>query len=95
MENPTIPIALIFPSSEGSAVPSLSQLERLNVSWSKSVGGNLKLLLGGLPCTSCKLQDLRLSSCDLTTEDVLHLGKGFHLTSAPHTAVLALPHLGL
>ncbi|XP_042566156.1 leucine-rich repeat-containing protein 31 isoform X2 [Clupea harengus] len=57
----------------GSAVPSLSQLERLNVSWSKSVGGNLKLLLGGLPCTSCKLQDLRLSSCDLTTEDVLHL----------------------
>ncbi|XP_076147420.1 leucine-rich repeat-containing protein 31 isoform X1 [Alosa pseudoharengus] len=56
----------------GSAVPSLSQLERLNVSWNKSVGGNLGLLLGGLPCT-CKLRELRLSSCDLTTEDVLHL----------------------
>ncbi|XP_062377689.1 leucine-rich repeat-containing protein 31 [Sardina pilchardus] len=57
----------------GSAVPSLSQLERLNVAWNKSVGGNLGLLLGGLPPCTCKLQELRLSSCDLTTEDVLHL----------------------
>lgn len=56
----------------GSAVPSLALLERLNVSWNKSVGGNLGLLLGGLPC-ACKLQELRLSSCHLTTEDVLHL----------------------
>ncbi|KAL2085267.1 hypothetical protein ACEWY4_018587 [Coilia grayii] len=56
----------------GSAMPSLSQLQSLNVSWNKSVGGDLRLLLAGLLST-CELQELRLSSCNLTTEDVLHL----------------------
>ncbi|XP_028813233.1 leucine-rich repeat-containing protein 31 [Denticeps clupeoides] len=56
----------------GLAMPSLSQLESINMSWNKCLGGNLKVLLGSLP-PACKLQELRLSSCGLTTEDILYL----------------------
>ncbi|XP_030625304.1 leucine-rich repeat-containing protein 31 [Chanos chanos] len=55
-----------------SAMQSLSQLESLNVSWNKRISGNLKQLLEPLRANSM-LQELRLSSCDLTTEDLLHL----------------------
>ncbi len=52
----------------------LKQLERLNLSWNKCVGENLRQFLEPLQ-PDCKLQELRLSSCNLTTEDVLHLGQ--------------------
>uniref|UniRef100_A0A8C5YJ90 Leucine rich repeat containing 31 n=1 Tax=Microcebus murinus TaxID=30608 RepID=A0A8C5YJ90_MICMU len=47
----------------------LPALEILNLSWNKCVGGNLKLLLQSLKL-SAALQELRLSSCSLLTEDV-------------------------
>ncbi|XP_051970286.1 leucine-rich repeat-containing protein 31 isoform X2 [Xyrauchen texanus] len=55
-----------------STVPLLKQLESLNLSWNKCVGENLRQFLEPLQ-SDCKLQELRLSSCNLTTEDVLHL----------------------
>uniref|UniRef100_A0A8B9KU35 Leucine rich repeat containing 31 n=1 Tax=Astyanax mexicanus TaxID=7994 RepID=A0A8B9KU35_ASTMX len=50
-----------------TTMQSLAQLESLNLSWNKSVGEILQQLLEPLQ-TGCKLQELRLSSCDLTTE---------------------------
>ncbi|ELW64798.1 Leucine-rich repeat-containing protein 31 [Tupaia chinensis] len=50
----------------------LRALEILNLSWNKCVGGNLELLLDTLKL-STSLQELRLSSCSLVTEDVASL----------------------
>ncbi|XP_007232741.3 leucine-rich repeat-containing protein 31 isoform X1 [Astyanax mexicanus] len=55
-----------------TTMQSLAQLESLNLSWNKSVGEILQQLLEPLQ-TGCKLQELRLSSCDLTTEGMLHI----------------------
>jgi len=52
----------------------LQQLESLNLSWNKCVGENLRQFLESLQ-SDCKLQELRLSSCNLTTEDLLYLGQ--------------------
>lgn len=57
---------------------TLKQLENLNLSWNKCVGENLREFLETLQESDCKLQELRLSSCNLTTEDVLHLGEFCH-----------------
>ncbi len=59
---------------KATAMQMLKQLERLNLSWNKCVGENLRQFLEPLQ-PDCKLQELRLSSCNLTTEDVLHLGQ--------------------
>lgn len=56
-----------------AAMATLKQLESLNLSWNKCVGENLREFLEPLQESDCKLQELRLSSCNLTTEDVLHL----------------------
>ncbi|XP_053566096.1 leucine-rich repeat-containing protein 31 isoform X2 [Bombina bombina] len=47
----------------------LVDLEILDLSWNKCIGGNLKLLLDTLK-TATKLQSLMLSSCDLVTQDL-------------------------
>ncbi|KAM8880950.1 leucine-rich repeat-containing protein 31 [Synchiropus picturatus] len=51
------------------AVPGLLSVD---LSWSKVVGGRLSLLLNALQ--PAVLQELLLSSCDLSAEDLLHLG---------------------
>ncbi|NXI43432.1 LRC31 protein, partial [Galbula dea] len=59
-------------SSLAEAALHLPELELLDLSWNKCVGGNLKLLLGALkPAT--EIQVLRLSSCNLVAEDLAHL----------------------
>nr|XP_009295766.1 leucine-rich repeat-containing protein 31 [Danio rerio] len=55
-----------------TVMQTLKRLESLNLSWNKCVGENLREFLEPLQA-DCKLQELRLSSCNLTTEDVLHL----------------------
>ncbi|XP_076868289.1 leucine-rich repeat-containing protein 31 isoform X2 [Brachyhypopomus gauderio] len=55
-----------------TSMKSFTQLESLSLSWNKSVGTNLRWLLEPLQA-GCKLQELGLCSCDLTTEDMLHL----------------------
>ncbi|XP_041126986.1 leucine-rich repeat-containing protein 31 isoform X2 [Polyodon spathula] len=54
------------------AVSQLFELEVLNLSWNKCVGGSLKLLLDPLVQTS-SLQVLKLSSCSLTGDDLVDL----------------------
>lgn len=72
-----------------TAMQKLQQLESLNLSWNKCVGENLRQFLDPLQ-SDCKLQELRLSSCNLTTEDLLHL------ESACQRGVLShLKHLDL
>ncbi|TUS40678.1 Ski-like protein [Bagarius yarrelli] len=56
----------------GAVMPSLTQLQSLSVSWNKSVGGNLQQLVERLQ-VNCKLEELKMSSCHLTTDDLLHL----------------------
>ncbi|XP_066565046.1 leucine-rich repeat-containing protein 31 isoform X2 [Amia ocellicauda] len=58
--------------SLGDLMLQLSELETLNLSWNKCVGGSLKLLLDPLQ-PNPRLQELKLSSCNLTTEDMVHL----------------------
>uniref|UniRef100_A0A4W5JUF0 Leucine rich repeat containing 31 n=1 Tax=Hucho hucho TaxID=62062 RepID=A0A4W5JUF0_9TELE len=50
---------------------AMPYLRCIDVSWSKVVGGRLTLLLEALQPSVT--QELRLSSCDLTTDDLLHL----------------------
>ncbi|KAJ8010760.1 hypothetical protein DPEC_G00078500 [Dallia pectoralis] len=57
--------------SFSSLAVAMSYLRCVDVSWSKVVGGHLSLLLNALQPSVT--QELRLSSCDLTTEDLLHL----------------------
>ncbi|XP_059711788.1 leucine-rich repeat-containing protein 31 isoform X4 [Haemorhous mexicanus] len=56
-------------SSLAEAALHLPELEILNLSWNKCVGGNLKLLLGALKLAT-EIQVLRLSSCNLVAEDL-------------------------
>ncbi|XP_074954615.1 leucine-rich repeat-containing protein 31 isoform X3 [Phalacrocorax aristotelis] len=56
-------------SSLAEAVLHLPELEILDLSWNKCVGGNLKLLLGALKLAT-EIQVLRLSSCNLVAEDL-------------------------
>ncbi|XP_060718023.1 leucine-rich repeat-containing protein 31 isoform X1 [Tachysurus vachellii] len=55
-----------------AVMPSLSQLRSLDVSWNKSVGGNLQQFVEHLQ-VDCKLEELKLSSCELNADDLLHL----------------------
>lgn len=59
-------LVLIF---SAEAALHLPELEILDLSWNKCVGGNLKLLLGALKLAT-ELQVLRLSSCNLVAEDL-------------------------
>uniref|UniRef100_A0A8B9U2Y3 Leucine rich repeat containing 31 n=1 Tax=Anas zonorhyncha TaxID=75864 RepID=A0A8B9U2Y3_9AVES len=56
-------------SSLAEAALHLPELEILDLSWNKCVGGNLKLLLGALKLAR-EIQVLRLSSCNLVAEDL-------------------------
>uniref|UniRef100_A0A8C4UD83 Leucine rich repeat containing 31 n=1 Tax=Falco tinnunculus TaxID=100819 RepID=A0A8C4UD83_FALTI len=56
-------------SSLAEAALHLPELEILDLSWNKCVGGNLKLLLGALKHAT-EIQVLRLSSCNLVAEDL-------------------------
>ncbi|XP_077039731.1 leucine-rich repeat-containing protein 31 [Agelaius phoeniceus] len=56
-------------SSLAEAALHLPELEILDLSWNKCVGGNLKLLLGALNLAT-EIQVLRLSSCNLVAEDL-------------------------
>ncbi|XP_030810497.1 leucine-rich repeat-containing protein 31 [Camarhynchus parvulus] len=56
-------------SSLAEAALHLPELEILDLSWNKCVGGNLKLLLGALKLAT-EIQVLRLSSCNLLAEDL-------------------------
>ncbi|XP_043558458.1 leucine-rich repeat-containing protein 31-like isoform X2 [Chiloscyllium plagiosum] len=50
-------------------IPNLMELETLDVSWNKCIGGNLGLLLRTLQSSSC-LRVLKLCSCNLTGQDL-------------------------
>uniref|UniRef100_A0A8C1CMX2 Leucine rich repeat containing 31 n=1 Tax=Cyprinus carpio carpio TaxID=630221 RepID=A0A8C1CMX2_CYPCA len=76
-----------------TAMQMLKQLESLNLSWNKCVGENLKQFLEPLP-PDCKLQDLRLSSCNLTTEDVLQLESACQRGVLSHLKQLDLSYNG-
>lgn len=76
-----------------TAMQMLKQLERLNLSWNKCVGENLRQFLEPLP-PDCKLQELRLSSCNLTTEDVLHLESACQRGALSHLKQLDLSYNG-
>lgn len=54
-------------------LPLLPDLEKLDISWNDSVGGNLHSVTQHLHLLS-KLKILRLGSCRLTTDDVQALG---------------------
>ncbi|XP_068056355.1 leucine-rich repeat-containing protein 31 isoform X5 [Anomalospiza imberbis] len=56
-------------SSLAEAALHLPELEILDLSWNKCVGGNLKLLLGALKLAT-EIQVLRLSSCNLVADDL-------------------------
>uniref|UniRef100_A0A8V0Z4T3 Leucine rich repeat containing 31 n=2 Tax=Gallus gallus TaxID=9031 RepID=A0A8V0Z4T3_CHICK len=56
-------------SALAEAALHLPELEILDLSWNKCVGGNLKLLLGALKLAT-EIQVLRLSSCNLVAEDL-------------------------
>ncbi|NWX81720.1 LRC31 protein, partial [Nothoprocta ornata] len=56
-------------SSLAEAALHLPELEILDLSWNKCVGGNLKLLLEVLKLAT-EIQVLRLSSCNLVAEDL-------------------------
>ncbi|XP_052452122.1 leucine-rich repeat-containing protein 31 [Carassius gibelio] len=76
-----------------TAMQMLKQLERLNLSWNKCVGENLRQFLEPLQ-PDCKLQELRLSSCSLTTEDVLHLESACQRGALCHLKQLDLSYNG-
>ncbi|NXU50621.1 LRC31 protein, partial [Turnix velox] len=56
-------------SSLAEAALHLPELEILDLSWNKCVGGNLKLLWGALKL-AVEIRVLRLSSCNLVAEDL-------------------------
>lgn len=55
------------------SVLAVPYLRSVDLSWCKVVEGRLSLLLDALQPSV--LQELRLSSCELTTEDIKHMGK--------------------
>ncbi|XP_064188668.1 leucine-rich repeat-containing protein 31 [Anguilla rostrata] len=75
--------------SLASAVQSLGQLESLGLSWNKCVGGNLRQVLQVLQPGS-HLQELRLASCGLNTEDLLHLASASKRGALVHLRKLDL-----
>ncbi|KAJ8397587.1 hypothetical protein AAFF_G00438630 [Aldrovandia affinis] len=75
--------------SLASVVQSLDQLESLGLSWNRCVGGNLGLLLDALQPGS-HLQELRLASCGLNTEDLLHLASAVKRGPLAHLRHLEL-----
>ncbi|KAI1891313.1 hypothetical protein AGOR_G00142510 [Albula goreensis] len=75
--------------SLANAVQSMGQLECLGLSWNKSVGGGLRLVLDALQA-DCPLRKLRLGSCGLNTEDLLYLA-----SAAKRGALAHLSHLDL
>ncbi|XP_052398493.1 leucine-rich repeat-containing protein 31-like isoform X2 [Carassius gibelio] len=77
----------------GTAMQMLKQLESLNLSWNKCVGENLKQFLEPLS-PDFKLQELRLSSCNLTTEDVLQLESACQRGVLSHLKQLDLSYNG-
>ncbi|XP_026093673.1 leucine-rich repeat-containing protein 31-like [Carassius auratus] len=77
----------------GTAMQMLKQLESFNLSWNKCVGENLKQFLEPLS-PDCKLQELRLSSCNLTTEDVLQLESACQRGVLSHLKQLDLSYNG-
>ncbi|XP_059390932.1 leucine-rich repeat-containing protein 31-like isoform X1 [Carassius carassius] len=77
----------------GTAMQMLKQLESLNLSWNKCVGENLKQFLEPLS-PDCKLRELRLSSCNLTTEDVLQLESACQRGVLSHLKQLDLSYNG-
>ncbi|XP_066477647.1 leucine-rich repeat-containing protein 31 [Tiliqua scincoides] len=56
-------------ASLAEAASHLPELEILDLSWNKCVGGNLKLILKALN-RGAEIQELRLSSCSLKDEDL-------------------------
>ena len=71
---------------------AIPHLRHVDVSWCKVAGGRLALLLEALP--PGVLQELHLSSCDLTTDDLLQLGNpppNSHThTLSLHTSIIPL-----
>lgn len=63
-------LVLIFSAETALHLP---ELEILDLSWNKCVGGNLKLLLEALKLAT-EIRTLRLSSCNLVAEDLTLLG---------------------
>ncbi|XP_060755676.1 leucine-rich repeat-containing protein 31 isoform X2 [Neoarius graeffei] len=74
-------------------MPSLSQLQSLSVSWNKSVGENLQQFVEHLP-VECKLEELKLSSCDLNTDDLLHLQSACKRGALSHLKLLDVSYNG-
>lgn len=68
-------------------LPSLPDLEKLDISWNDFVGGTLQSITEQIHLV-CKLKSLRLGSCRLTTDDVRALG----MMNASHET-LHLQHL--
>ncbi|XP_067433788.1 leucine-rich repeat-containing protein 31 [Thunnus thynnus] len=67
-------------------------LRSLDVSWCKVVGGRLSLLLDSLQPSV--ILELRLSSCDLTTDDLRHLAAACRRGSLSSLRVLDLSYNG-
>ncbi|XP_026354693.2 leucine-rich repeat-containing protein 31 isoform X1 [Ursus arctos] len=59
-------------------LPFLPDLEKLDISWNDSVGGNLHSVTQQMHLVS-KLKILRLGSCTLTTDDVRALGEALEM----------------
>ncbi|XP_032262092.1 leucine-rich repeat-containing protein 31 isoform X1 [Phoca vitulina] len=59
-------------------LPFLPDLEKLDISWNDSVGGNLHSITQQMHLVS-KLKILRLGSCRLTTDDVRALGEALEV----------------
>lgn len=74
-------------------VLAVPYLRCVDVSWCKVVGGRLLLLLDALQPSV--LQELRLSSCELTTEDIHHLASASRGGFLSSLRVLDLSYNGL
>lgn len=66
-------ICIFFCSCLVALLPSLPDLEKLDISWNDFVGGTLHSITEQMHLVS-KLKSLRLGSCRLTTDDVRALG---------------------
>lgn len=68
-----VQICLFLCSFPVALLPSLPDLEKLDLSWNDFIGGTLHLLTQQMHLVS-KLKILRLGSCRLTVDDVRALG---------------------
>lgn len=80
-------ICIFFCSCLVALLPSLPDLEKLDISWNDFVGGTLQSITEQIHLV-CKLKSLRLGSCRLTMDDVRALG----MMNASHER-LHLQHL--